>query len=177
MLSATQTSTLVNQKISWLSENPVGKNGNEADAWLLQDASTTFTPNGVSTASADDYVYYVAEYDSDEQCWSPGTKVTLHVVDNPVVTISSPQDICAVGTEPVTVTVSPETGTLTQESDFGSLNGTTFKTLEKPIYYEQDYSNISVITTLLITGALPVVIKLPVYQPDVRPKLSVTLTL
>ena len=121
--TAVQTSNLVDQKISWLKENPVGKNGTEADSWLLEDATTTFTPTGINTSVAKEHVFYVAEYDKDQNCWSAGTKVTLHVVDNPVVTISSPKDICAVGTEPVPVTVSPETGTLTQASDYGTLNG------------------------------------------------------
>ena len=121
--SATQTSTLTNQKISWLTDNPVGKNGTEADSWILQDASTTFTPaaSSVNLTTAGEYVYYAAEYDGQENCWSAGTKVTLHVVDNPIVTISSPENICAKGTEAVPVTVSPQNGNLS--ANVGTLNG------------------------------------------------------
>ena len=119
--SATQTSTLTNQKISWLSNNPVGKNGTEADSWILQDASTTWTPVGISTDVADEHVFYVAEYDGQEKCWSAGTKVTLHVVDNPIVTISSPEHYCAKGTDKVPVTVTPQNGVIS--ADAGSMDG------------------------------------------------------
>ncbi len=121
--TATQTSTLTNQKISWLTQNPVGKNGTEADSWILQDESTSFTPaaSSVDVTAANDYVYYVAEYDGEELCWSPGTKVTLHVVDNPEVTIESPEHICAKGSETVPVTVNPQNGTLTPS--VGTLDG------------------------------------------------------
>ena len=121
--SATQTSTLTNQKISWLTDNPVGKNGTEADSWILQDASTTFTPaaSSVNLTTAGEYVYYAAEYDGQENCWSAGTKVTLHVVANPVVTISSPEHYCAKGTDRVPVTVTPQNGVIS--ADAGSMDG------------------------------------------------------
>ncbi|MBR3981371.1 MAG: hypothetical protein IKJ98_09445, partial [Bacteroidales bacterium] len=119
--SAVQTSTLTNQKISWLSDNPVGKNGTEADSWILKDNNTSFEPTGVNTSVAGDYVYYAAEYDGIESCWSAGTKVTLHVVDNPVVTISSPENICAKGSDVVPVTVNPQNGSLS--ANVGTMNG------------------------------------------------------
>lgn len=103
-------------EIAWLDFDPVGLNG----AQTTIHTGETFDPS-VATTSASTYVYYVAEYDKDNNCWSAGTKVTLKVVDNPEVTIASPEDICAKGTNEVQVSVSPQNGTL--EASTGALNG------------------------------------------------------
>ena len=105
-----------NYQIGWLTSDPVGKNGMLA----TEGTGLTFNPN-ISTATATSAEYYVAEYDEDNSCWSAGTKVTIRVVDNPVVTIESPENICAKGNEAVHVTVSPQNGVISTNA--GTMDG------------------------------------------------------
>lgn len=109
-----------NYEISWLDFDPVGLNSLPAGKTAIE-TGLTFTPTTVSTDVAGTKEYYVAEYDKDKPCWSAGTKVTVRVVDNPTVTISSPENICAKGTDNVPVTVSPQNGEL--QATVGSLDG------------------------------------------------------
>lgn len=117
------SSTISASHISWLDDDPVGKNGDEFDGHVLSGVGTNVTNYEVSNAISEikDFVYYAAEYDEINSCWSAGTKVTVHVVDTPNVTISSPANICAIGDEAVPVTVNPHTGTLTANA--GSVDG------------------------------------------------------
>ena len=117
------SSTISASHISWLTDDPVGKNGNEFDGHVLSGVGTNVTNFEVTNAISEikDFVYYVAEYDEINACWSAGTKVTVHVVDTPSVTITSPEDICAYGDQAVPVTVNPHTGTLTASE--GTVSG------------------------------------------------------
>lgn len=108
-----------NYEIAWLDFDPVGLNGDQITIFRGE----SFTPT-VSTTSASSTEYYVAEYDKDNNCWSAGTKVTLRVVDNPTVTITSPDNVCAKGSDEVQVTVSPQNGNLVASN--GTLNGFTW---------------------------------------------------
>lgn len=108
-----------NYEIAWLDFDPVGLNGDQTTIYRGE----SFTPN-VSTATASATEYYVAEYDKDNNCWSAGTKVTLRVVDNPLVTITSPDNVCAKGSDEVQVTVNPQNGVLSSSN--GALNGFTW---------------------------------------------------
>ena len=112
----TNATSPTSYQIGWLTSDPVGKNG------MLPTEGTglTFDPN-ISTASATSAEYYVAEYDEVNSCWSAGTKVTIRVVDNPVVTIESPENICAKGNEAVHVTVSPQNGVISTNA--GTMDG------------------------------------------------------
>ena len=109
-----------NYEISWLDFDPVGLNSLPAGKTAIE-TGLTFTPTTLPTDVAGTKEYYVAEYDKDKPCWSAGTKVTVRVVDNPTVTISSPENICAKGTDNVPVTVSPQNGEL--QATVGSLDG------------------------------------------------------
>ncbi|MCQ2958599.1 MAG: hypothetical protein MJ198_00225 [Bacteroidales bacterium] len=121
-LVATRTPSSVDDyKISWLSIDPAGKMGTEADANILADVENYVPTIDLTTIA--DYSYYVAEFDKTKTCWSAGRKVTIHVVDTPSVTISSPANICAKGSELVPVTVTPQNGTLTEENSKGSFSG------------------------------------------------------
>ena len=116
-------STISASHISWLNDDPVGKNADEFDEHVLSGVGADVTTYEVTNAISEikDFVYYVAEYDEINSCWSAGTKVTVHVVDTPNVTISTPANICAIGDEAVPVTVNPHTGTLIANA--GSVNG------------------------------------------------------
>ena len=116
-------STISASHLSWLSIDPVGTTGSASDASVLTTVGTnspSYNPS-VAVNAVKDFPFYVAEYDEENSCWSAGTKVTVHVVDTPSVSITSPADFCAVGSEPVAVTVNPQTGTLT--SSTGTISG------------------------------------------------------
>jgi hypothetical protein len=96
-------------KISWLSINPVGLTDPNLPE-ILVDNNTSYT-SSISTANPGTQQLYVAEYDATNNCWSVGGQVTIHVVDTPNVTISSPADICTLD-EIANITVNPTSGTL-----------------------------------------------------------------
>ena len=123
--------------IAWFSVDPVGKSNSEAEDNLITekgvdtktlDGSKQNIPNvaDASTKEIGDYSFYVAEYDmTDEGCWSAGTKVTVHVVDTPSVTIPEIINFCAHGDDIVPIEVSPRTGTLAFKNgatDMGTLS-------------------------------------------------------
>ena len=92
-LTATKNSTVDPYHLSWMSTDPVGTTGaltGLADG--LDGVSTlSYTPV-IDRSVVGETSYYAAEYDKTNDCWSSGKKVTIHVVANPVVTISSPTD-------------------------------------------------------------------------------------
>lgn len=121
-----------NYRIAWLTENPVGKNADQVATagWEISGTSVdapgaTAVPYKPSKETKD---YYVAEYSVEENCWSVGTKVSVHVVPDPVVTVSSEADVCKIGDQSIPVSISPvatapAVGSLVASS--GSLNTTT----------------------------------------------------
>ncbi|MCQ2607537.1 MAG: Ig-like domain-containing protein [Bacteroidales bacterium] len=86
-----------------------------SDAALTKSVATTktFTPN---VAAAGTYYYYVAQKTT---CQSPATKVTLHVYDLPVVSVSS-VDALTTNDAPVSISASPAGGVLSGEGVTGS---------------------------------------------------------
>ncbi|MCQ2606745.1 MAG: hypothetical protein MJ204_09465 [Bacteroidales bacterium] len=120
-LTATRTpaASVTDYKIAWLDIDPAGKLGTAADANIIGNG-TSYAPT-IDMTKAGEYSYYVAEYDNAKTCWSAGKLVTIHVVDTPSVTISSPADICAKGTEVVPVTVNPKNGSLSASA--GTIDG------------------------------------------------------
>lgn len=113
------TNAPTNYEISWLDFDPVGLNSLPAGKTTIQ-TGLTYRPT-ISTNAVGTYEYYVAEYDKDKPCWSAGTKVTVRVVDTPAVTITSPEHVCAKGTENVPVTVTPQNGVL--QATVGTISG------------------------------------------------------
>jgi hypothetical protein len=106
------------EKISWFTFNPAGQSG--AGIADIEDNNLTYT-SSLSTAVATNEVVYAAEYDLENDCWSAGLPVKIAVVDNPVVTLTPPTDICA--TDGVlNIDVSPLSGTLTQTSSVSGFN-------------------------------------------------------
>ncbi|MBP5584232.1 MAG: hypothetical protein J6X43_09835, partial [Bacteroidales bacterium] len=123
----------IDYRIAWLTANPVGKNADQVTTagWEIPGTSVS-TPGDDPVPykpSKETKDYYVAEYSANDNCWSVGTKVTVHVVPNPVVTVTSEPNVCKIGNEAIQVSISPvatapAVGSLTASS--GSLNGTTW---------------------------------------------------
>ncbi|MBP5371050.1 MAG: hypothetical protein J6Y55_03910 [Bacteroidales bacterium] len=120
-------------RIAWLTENPVGKNASQVNSMGWEISGSSVNAPGAAAVpykpTKETKDYYVAEYSIDEDCWSVGTKVTVHVVPNPVVTVTSEPNVCKIGNEAIQVSISPvatapAVGSLTASS--GSLNGTTW---------------------------------------------------
>ena len=120
-------------RIAWLTENPVGKNASQVSSMGWEISGSSVNAPGAAAVpykpAKETKDYYVAEYSIDEDCWSVGTKVTVHVVPNPVVTVTSDTNVCKIGNEAIQVSISPvatapAVGSLTASS--GSLNGTTW---------------------------------------------------
>ncbi|MCQ2959842.1 MAG: hypothetical protein MJ198_06615 [Bacteroidales bacterium] len=131
-LTATKVSTLESSYIAWMSEDPVAKTNDEVKTLLetTEGVDTKiYSPSIEKDGSLNkikDYVYYVAEYDNVGNCWSAGTKVTIHVVDTPSVKITMNPDYCAYGTDVISIDVAPRTGTLAFKggsTSMGSLSG------------------------------------------------------
>ncbi|MCQ2959084.1 MAG: hypothetical protein MJ198_02725, partial [Bacteroidales bacterium] len=108
--------------LAWMAENPVGrKDGDGKPALNIKETTTDDMATSTYKPEITDGVYYVAEYDGVEKCWSAGTKVTVHVVALPEVSVSADPDVCKIGAETIPVTVSPAGGELTANA--GTLNG------------------------------------------------------
>src|SRR5690554_1050201 len=107
------------EKISWFSFDPVGQSG--AGIADFEDDNLTHT-SSLTTAAATSEVVYAAEYDLANNCWSAGLPVTITVVDNPVVTLTPPADMCATGGV-LNIDVTPLSGTLTQTGSVSGFDG------------------------------------------------------
>ncbi|MBR7034959.1 MAG: hypothetical protein IKI25_04270, partial [Bacteroidales bacterium] len=130
--NAASTISDVDSYIAWFNVDPVGKDNATAEAELITDIDvdtktlTANVPNasGLNTKEIGDYSFYAAEYDKTGNCWSAGTKVTVHVVDTPSVVITAKSDYCAHGDVTVPIEVMPRTGTLAfSGADAGTING------------------------------------------------------
>ncbi len=96
-------------KISWFTENPVGKTDAGIADILDNNATLKYTDYDVSVPSVK--TIYVAEYDGTEGCWSGGRPVVIRVWDVPVVKIIAPESVCSKdGVVPIAL--SHATGTL-----------------------------------------------------------------
>lgn len=120
-----------NYRIAWLTANPVGKKSADVVSEGWEISGTSVDKPGATAVNykpaKETKDYYVAEYSVDEDCWSVGTRVSVHVVPNPDVTVSSVDDICLYGDATTPVTVSPvatgaAVGSLTK-TEVGTLNG------------------------------------------------------
>ena len=115
----------VDSYISWFNADPiVSPDPEDVRITKDEDNHVEFTPTVANLV--DDIVFYVAEYDVNGHCWSAGTKVTIHVVDPPSVTLPEIINFCAHGDDIVPIEVSPRTGTLAFKNgatDMGTLNG------------------------------------------------------
>ena len=117
-----------NSYIAWFKDDPIGKSNSELeDLWLTakNENHNEFTPTIENTTVKGDHSFYVAEYDkTGTGCWSVGTKVTIHVVDTPSVTIPDILDFCAHGDDQIHIEVTPRTGTLAFDGDaLGEIDG------------------------------------------------------
>ena len=117
----------VDSYISWFNADPIVSDDPENVRITKDDINhEEYVPTGLVTNVADDIVFYAAEYDVNGHCWSAGTKVIVHVVDTPSVTLPEIINFCAHGTDVVPVEVSPRTGTLAFKNgatNMGTLNG------------------------------------------------------
>ncbi|MCQ2959448.1 MAG: hypothetical protein MJ198_04580 [Bacteroidales bacterium] len=93
-------------KISWFADDPTSNKS----ATVIKDNSLSVTIENYDVSMASEKIFYVAEYDDVNSCWSGGRPVKLTIVSLPDVKIEAPKDVCS-RDGIVNISVSPANGT------------------------------------------------------------------
>lgn len=75
-----------------------------SDEVIMSDSYT------ITETAEGEYIYYVASYDPIIGCWSTSSRVSFYLVDEPVASISIPEEdkiVCATDNNPIEIPVSP----------------------------------------------------------------------